>query len=95
MTYENVFPIESNLWLYEGSFVKDPHLCIKSNTPLPSLAVGEYVDHYPQEINWNSIPNDNEEFRIKKIRHLFCVQESRSIHKYHKMVLLEIVPKEP
>ncbi|MYG25628.1 MAG: hypothetical protein F4213_06340 [Boseongicola sp. SB0677_bin_26] len=86
-------PIQYHLEVYESSWMNTPVVAWQSDSPFPTLSVGEHFQHHAIK-GWHRRPADNQTFQISEIEHVFWkITDSRIGHKL--MVLVRIVDVKP
>jgi hypothetical protein len=84
--------IEYHFELYENSFINDPVWSVQSQSPFPSISVGQRFDTRTlADLSWDTSPNANQEYRVKDVEHIFWEVNSHIGHKL--MVKLEIIER--
>lgn len=85
-------PIQYHLEIYEKSFVNDPSYAVESTTPLPSIAVGDFLNHQTYD-RWIDPPTtEREAFRVKEVEHIFWTIDKSHVG-YKLMICIEVVPR--
>lgn len=65
-------PIEYFLEVYENSFINDPVWSVEAKTPFPTLSIGDRFDQRAlTNVAWDREANDDQEYRVIDIDHIF------------------------
>lgn len=92
-SYKREFKLKYILSVYEDSYSFEASYTVRSDTPFPSMSVGDlYHSGMNSSATWSRVPGANECFRIKDIQHVI-LDSCGEMLSANTMVKLELVDR--